>query len=83
MDLSNNFFILASIFATSVIFYGIYECCKNRHNRRINQHNIVDYPQIIIDNQIPNDIIIHQNPIPPPYKEIDDDLISLPPPYQN
>ena len=31
---------------------------------------------------IPSYNTIHQNPIPPPYNEIDDNLILMPPPYK-
>ena len=33
------------------------------------------------DNNRPHILIIHQDPIPPPYKEVDDDH-SLPPAYE-
>ena len=85
MEINTDFFIVISLCITSAFCYGIYICCKKKYDRRRRiQMNIPENNfeySIVVDNT-PN--IIHQNPIPPPYKEIDDNLISLPPPpYQN
>lgn len=85
MEINSNFFILISICVTGAFCYGIYICCKKKYERRQRiQMNIPENQfeySIVVDN---THNTIHQNPIPPPYKEVDD-LISLPPPppYQN
>jgi hypothetical protein len=81
MEFSNNFFILLSLFGIGSICFGLYICCKKKYNRP-NLAQIM-IPENQYEYSIINNNFIHQNPLPPPYKEIDDDVISLPPPYQN
>lgn len=89
------FFGLCGIFIFFYIIYLISIKCKiyinNRNNRNntnninINNNNINNIDDDIDDNIITNIIIhhnqIHQNPIPPEYKEFDE--VSLPPSYSD
>jgi hypothetical protein len=83
MELNDNYFIFAGILSSgALIFYCCYMCIKNRYNRNIINIDIRENPleySMVIDDTISNNII-HQNPIPPSYKEVDDDLI--PPHYK-
>ena len=80
VEINDNFYIFVGIFTASIVCYGVYICCYKLQNRFV-EFNMVNVQDNIVnnDNILP---IIHQNPIPPPYKEVDDDdIIMLPPPY--
>lgn len=77
-----NYFILFGVTTGSMIFlYSWLTIYRYYCKRQNNQLEVNEYTNNT--NNINNEpyIIIHQNPIPPPYKEVDDDIISLPPAY--
>ena len=93
MEFNNNFFIFTGLIGSCTVLYFIYVCLKKNNNRNIINIDIPENPleySLLIENQtesqsipsqsILSNNIIHQNPIPPPYQEIDEYLI--PPPYK-
>ena len=82
MDFNNNYFIFASILSTgAIIFYFCYRCTQKIYNTNV-ENNSLEYSIVSSNNIIPSNNIIHQDPIPPSYKEVEDDLISIPPSYK-
>ena len=80
MDFNNNLFLWVGIIGiNTIIFYFCYRCTKKIYNTNV-ENNSLEY-SIVIDDTISNNII-HQDPIPPSYKEVEDDLISIPPSYK-